>query len=64
MQKIKHSDIGLMQYGIANVATEIMTTDNIISYSTSFGGEYDITFIVNHNSSVFDTAIIEQIQNT
>lgn len=51
-----------MQYGIANVATEIMTTDNIISYSTSFGGEYDITFIVNHNSNVFDTAIIEQIQ--
>lgn len=61
-KKIKHSDIGLMQYGIANVATEIMTTDNIISYSTTFGGEYDITFIVNHNSSVFDTAIIEQIQ--
>ncbi|MCI8405169.1 MAG: helix-turn-helix transcriptional regulator [Clostridia bacterium] len=61
-KKIKQSDIGLIQYGIANVATEIMTNHEMLSYSTSFGGEYDIAFIVNHRSGNFDTQIITQIQ--
>lgn len=61
-KKIKQSDIGLIQYGIANVAAEIITNHEMLSYSTSFGGEYDITFIVNHKSAEFDTSVIAQIQ--
>lgn len=61
-KKINQSDIGLIQYGIANVATEIMTNHEMLSYSTSFGGEYDITFIANHKSAHFNTEAITHIQ--
>lgn len=61
-KKIKHSDIGLIQYGIANIAAEIMTNDSMVSYSTSFGGEYDIAFIVNHKTASFEDEYIKHIQ--
>lgn len=61
-KKINQSDIGLIQYGIANIALEILANDSMIAYSTSFGGEYDIAFIVNHRKSYFETEFIVRIQ--
>ena len=61
-KKINYGDIGLVQYGIANVATEMMTNDSMLAYSTSFGGEYDVSFIVNHKNEYFDEKYLTDMQ--
>ena len=59
---IERSNINLIQYGIANAGTELMTQDGMAAYYTTFCDEYDIIFLINHRTPVFDTNLISMLQ--
>ncbi len=61
-KKIERSGIGLMLYGIANAGTELFTGSETAAYYTTYGEEFDIVFIINHKSPVFDKQYIEMLQ--
>ncbi len=61
-KKVQYGNMGLIKYGLANVASEIMSDEDIVAYSTEFGNEYDVIFIANHKSEVFDEGYIKDIQ--
>ncbi len=61
-KNIERSNIGLILYGIANAGTEIFTQQSNVAYYTTYSDEYDVIFMVNHKSPVFDTNRISLIQ--
>lgn len=61
-KNIERSSISLIQYGIANAGTELMTRDGMSAYYTTFCDEYDIIFLINHKAPTFDTNLISMLQ--
>lgn len=61
-KNLERSNIGLIQYGIANAGTEIFTQTDIAAYYTTYSDEYDIIFIINHKNPDFDTERILMLQ--
>ncbi len=47
-KQIDRAEVGLVLYGIANVGTEIFTNNDSLAYSTTYGEEYDVVFLINH----------------
>lgn len=61
-KNIERSNIGLIQYGIANAGTEILTQQDTTAYYTTYSDEYDVLFMVNHTTPDFDVSRIALIQ--
>ncbi|MDO5396974.1 MAG: AraC family transcriptional regulator [bacterium] len=61
-KSIVRSDIGFIQYGIANSGTELLTNEGMRAYSTTYSDDYDIIFLINHSSPIFDIECAKRLQ--
>lgn len=61
-KSIERTNINLIQYGIANAGTELMTRDGMAAYYTTYCDEYDIIFLINHKAPEFDTSLVSLLQ--
>lgn len=61
-KNISPSNVGLIQYGIANAGTELLTHDDMKAYFTTYSDEYDIIFLVNHKSERLDISYLTMLQ--
>lgn len=61
-KSIVRSDVGFIQYGIASTGAELLTNKDMRAYSTTYSDDYDVIFLINHRSPVFDTEYIRRLQ--